>query len=77
MLGQAKSKRNCGNGIYQAREMRTRYMCDLCDKQITFEHIHRSGGGLYLCPKCHKIMSSMPRDEIKDSVTVFLMRNVV
>ena len=39
MLGQVKSKRNYGKEIYKARETKTRYMCDLCDKKTPFEHI--------------------------------------
>jgi ribosomal protein L37AE/L43A len=77
MLGQAKSKRNCGNVIYQARKTRTQYMCDLCEKKIPFEQIRRTGVGLYLCPECHKTISSMQRGEDKDSVIRFLVGNVI
>ena len=77
MLGQVKSKRNYGKEIYKARETKTRYMCDLCDEKIPFKQIHRTGGGLYLCPKCHKIITSMPRGKDKDSVMRFLMGNVI
>jgi len=73
-MGQAK--RNCEDEIYKARETGIKYMCDLCDKKTPFEHIHRTGGA-YLCPKCHKIISSMPRGKNKDSVMRFLMRNVI
>jgi ribosomal protein L37AE/L43A len=77
MLGHARSKRNCGNQIYKARETKTQYMCDLCDKKTPFAQIRRTGQGLYLCPKCYKIISSMPRGEDKDSVMRFLMGNVI
>jgi hypothetical protein len=73
-MGQAK--KNCGNEIYKARETGIKYMCDLCDKKTPFEHIHRVRG-VYLCPKCDKIISSMRRGEIKDNVMRFLMRNVI
>jgi uncharacterized protein YlaI len=83
MLGQA-TKRNRGNEIYKARETREprtrtspKYMCDLCDKKTPFEYIHRTRGAVYLCPECHKIISAMPRDEVKASVMRFLMRNVL
>jgi ribosomal protein L37AE/L43A len=75
MLGQAK--RNFGNEIYKARETGIKYMCDLCDKKTPFEHLHRIGGGVYLCPKCQKIISSMGRGKVKNNVMRFLMRNVI
>jgi ribosomal protein L37AE/L43A len=77
MLGHAKSKRNCGHEIYQARTTRTKYTCDLCEKKFPLEQIHRTGVGLYLCPECHKTISSMHRGEDKDSVIRFLMGNVI
>jgi ribosomal protein L37AE/L43A len=77
MLGQVKSKRNSGNEIYKARETSPKYMCDLCDKKFPFKQIHRTGAGLYLCPECHKVISSMQRGEDKDSVIRFLMGNVI
>jgi ribosomal protein L37AE/L43A len=75
MLGQAG--RNFRNETYKARETRISYMCDLCDKKTPFEHLHRIGGAVYLCPKCHKVISSIPRGKIKDDVMRFLMRNVL
>jgi ribosomal protein L37AE/L43A len=78
MLGKAKSKRNFGNSIYPAMKTGTNYyMCDLCDTKTPFEKIRRTGEGLYLCPKCHKIISSMSGGEDKDSVMRFLMGNVI
>jgi DNA-directed RNA polymerase subunit RPC12/RpoP len=75
MLGQAK--RNLGNETYKGRGTGTKYMCDLCDKKIPLEHIHRTGGAVYLCPRCHKVINSMPRGKIKNSIMRFLTRNVI
>ena len=77
MLGQVKSKRNYGKEIYKARETRTRYMCDLCDKKTSIEFIQRTIEHVYLCPDCHKHISAMPEGKIKDSIIRFLVRNVI
>jgi ribosomal protein L37AE/L43A len=74
---EVQAKRNWRNETYKARETGIKYMCDLCDKKTPIEYIHRTGGGVYLCPKCHKVISSMTRGTIKDSAMRFLMRNVI
>jgi len=51
--------------------------CALCDNNIPLGQIHETDHCVYLCPDCFKYLQAIPEGFLKESVTNFIIGNVL
>jgi hypothetical protein len=75
MEGQALE--SWGHEVFMGDKAEVRYVCDLCERDIPVDDLHRTTEHLHLCPFCHHLFIAIPEGVLKRSVLQFLLKNVL